>query len=223
MIYRTTSSKVVLARIKKYMVESGYVSDAIMHIGDAIQKLGILHSTSIKATSECELIQVKNHIAELPCDLETIERVEYKGYRMCYNFDISINGLSSDDYKWGKYPSEYYYYLNYGNFKTSLEEGEIKLFYRSFNVDPDGFVIIPDEPNYRDAILFYVLGRLLLEGYNPKLANLTFEYCEQKHEQYASKAKARIKGLSRDRREAISRMWTSLNTTFIPQTQLDRE
>jgi hypothetical protein len=217
MFYKYTSSQPVIYRIKKIIKDSGWLGDALMYIGDGVQLLGYNLSTEVKVTSEDSPLEIENHIAYLPCGLEEIIKVEYLGTRLPYNNDVSINGLNSsvvsaDQYIWNKNGEGNWYSLGEMNIiRTSFEEGEVKLFYKAFKIDNDGFPYIPDSAQYRNALLWYVVSMLLLEGYKTGDPRIDHKYADSQYKEWKEKARSRGNSMSRDKRMAFTQMWTSLN------------
>lgn len=219
MIYRYISSKVVIGRVSRFVEDQNWISTSFLDLGDAIQEIG--YASKKTATSECELLQVFNHKVELPCNLEFIEKIEYKGDRLPITKDSSILGLSKDDYKWNRAGD--FYSVNYPFIHTSFAEGEIKLFYRQYEIDNEGFLVIPDIAEYRLALQWYILSSLLLQGYRLKDNSISHNYCMNMFMKYKTAAKSKVKRFSKDERLSFSRMWNSLNTEYIDSILIDNE
>jgi len=84
-------------------------------------------------------------------------------------------------------PSEFQYYKISGNYiQTSFEEGFIKLHYWTIPVCSEGYPLIPDNENFKQAIYWYVLSMLIGAGYQHKVFSFdqAFEYWEK----YANRA-----------------------------------
>lgn len=101
-VYRTTSSKAVLARVWRTFkpTEPGWKFDAVAWIGEGLEMIGHFSGTYRKSSpvkGETGAIVTKNHRAKLPCDLESIFGVEYNGYRLPYGGDITLPGLVCDE------------------------------------------------------------------------------------------------------------------------------
>ena len=221
MIYRHISSKTIIGRVSRLLDSSEWEAVARIYLYDAIQKIGLNYSTSYKVTGgddlddtdEC-LTDVENHLVDLPIDLELLVKIEYNGYRLPYSPDRSIFGLNScDDYIWGRVSDEcvHYYAINEGKIKTSFDEGKIKIFYKKFNCDQDGFIMIPDVAEYKEALIWFLFSDLLLEGYKPKLQSMTYQEAELRATDKKFKARGRLKQLTNDERDALSNQLTSIN------------
>ena len=219
MVYRLTSSKSIIGRVSRLIDSSDWKTMGSIYLADAIQKIGLNHSTRDKATKgndldstdEC-LVQVTNHLAELPCDLEILSKIESNGFRLAYSPDVSIHGLSCDDYIWGKVSDcRSYYSVIDGYIKTSFETGQIKIFYKAFKFDSEGYIMIPDVVEFKEAVMWTTFASLLLEGHQSKNSDMDFFKVDQIADTKIDKARSRMKNMTKDQREALSEMITSNN------------
>lgn len=221
MVYRFTSSKSILGRVKRLVDSSDWLGIAPIYIADAVQKIGLNYSTIYKVTSgndidssdEC-MLEVENHLVDLPSDLDILVKIECNGSRLAYSPDKSLYGMRScDDYSWGKqyHDCNSYYTIDNGRIRTSFESGKIKIFYKALQCDEEGFIMIPDVAEYKEALVWQLFSDLLLEGVKPKYQNMSFEQAESRAEDKISKARGRLKQLTKDERDALSKMITSTN------------
>ena len=104
----------------------------------------------------------------------------------------AVNALSCS-------PETYYTELGYIN--TSFCDGTIRVFFKALPVDADGFPLIPDNQDYKQAIYWYVRGMMIGAGYNDKLVN--YNNCEERFEKHAARALSQIKYPSVDKTAAM--------------------
>lgn len=95
-----------------------------------------------------------------------------------------------------------YYKLQMGSIQTSEESMFIKLHYQAIPVDSEGYPLVPDVTEYKEAIYWYIMNKLIGAGMKhptipPNLQGL--EYCTQKYEFYAGRALGKIKMPTQDR------------------------
>ena len=135
---RYVSSRVIIARIANMFNTATWRSNSFIYLGKGIQLLGYNYSTKVDFTPETDLIQVSNHTAEIPCNIEEILEIHYNNCRLPINRDITMLGLTSDNFKW--YGVGNYYNINYPYINTSFESGEIKIFYKKFILDDQGYL-----------------------------------------------------------------------------------
>jgi hypothetical protein len=93
------------------------------------------------------------------------------------------------------HPSEYYQIeMDYIN--TSIRDGEVRIHYLSQPLDKDGFPLIPDNENYKEALYYYVRAKMIGCGYKDTV------YSErelmERYEMYAARAMGQIKYPSTD-------------------------
>lgn len=78
-----------------------------------------------------------------------------------------------------------FYKLSGNYIHTSFEEGFIKLHYWTIPVDKEGFPLIPDNENFKQALEFHVMRRLIAAGYEHKI--FTYDYVDKQFEFYANR------------------------------------
>lgn len=92
--------------------------------------------------------------------------------------------------------------------ETSLEKGMIRVNYLGIPVDTDGYPLIPDNENYKEAIYYKVRMKLIEAGYPDP--TMKWEICMQLFEKYAGRAMGEIRYPSPDRMESMHRTLTRL-------------
>jgi hypothetical protein len=100
-------------------------------------------------------------------------------------------------------PGEFYKIQN-GFIQTSFEEGEVIVHYEAFPVDDEGYLLIPENEAYKQALFYYVLAHMILTGYEHKI--LSYNDCLYQFEQvYGPRATGEIMYPSVDRMERLRR------------------
>ena len=95
-----------------------------------------------------------------------------------------------------------YYKIQMGHIQTSEESMFIKIHYKSLPVDDEGYPLVPDITEYKEAIYWYIVGKLVGSGYkHPVIPQSVqgMEYCKAKYEEYAGRALGRIRMPTQDR------------------------
>lgn len=88
-------------------------------------------------------------------------------------------------------PRTTYYYKLVGNhIQTSFESGFVRLHYLSLPVDVEGYPMIPDDENYKLALEWHILKRLIGSGYEHPV--FKYDYADQQWERYAGRAIASV-------------------------------
>tara|TARA_R100001086_G_C11813313_1_gene252178 strand:- start:59 stop:724 length:666 start_codon:yes stop_codon:yes gene_type:complete len=209
---RYCSSQEVLSLVADMFHSTDWREDGKIYLGRGIMKMGYNWSTKVDMTPYDDPLTVVNHRVEIPCDVEEILQVLYLGQRLPITGDVSMLGLTSDDYIWD-HGGLAYYTIDYPYIKTSFETGDITLISKKFRMDKEGFVQIPDNEDYKEALRWYICYNLLLSGYRTK-ANISWEKAESQFANYKKIAGSQLKRMSKERREQFSRMWTSLNVSY---------
>jgi hypothetical protein len=108
-----------------------------------------------------------------------------------------------------------YYKLQGGCIQTLSESTFIKLHYDCLPTDSEGYPLIVDLHEYREAIYWYVLGKLIAAGFEHKLFTgmQGYNYTHQKYEEYASLALGKIKLPDMDR---MARLRDSFSLRLVP-------
>lgn len=101
----------------------------------------------------------------------------------------------------------HYYNLKPGAIETTFDFGEVELIYTGATSDENGFPLIPDVYEFKEAIAWYIISRLLLGGYEHPTIN--WQMADQKWERLRVAARNKLKMPSIDRMQALANMWTS--------------
>lgn len=134
-----------------------------------------------------------------PEDVNQVNSILYRG--------DTIKQDTADD------SSTAFYLLEYNTIKTSFKSGTIVLFYKVRNLGPDGYPLIPDVAEAREAILWYVCSKLLFTGYKLPI-DIDFKACESRASMYFRRTKNIIKEPDQDEKEAALQL---LNNLIPPQ------
>lgn len=230
MNYRTVSSQQIIGKVFRDFRPSETdwtAGDVLEWIGETVENIG--HHTGFVKKSKT--LEISDYRCKLPCDLESLHMVEYQGAPLACGSDRSGFGLvweektnktskSSDlqfytdiegftDLPNGiTYNDDPYYLINPDYIQTSFRDGTVKLHYQGFNVDKDGFPLIPDEYNYREACTWNIIYHLLLRGM--RHPTIQWDNALELTNQYIVKARNRAKTQSIDQAERFKRMWTRL-------------
>jgi hypothetical protein len=109
------------------------------------------------------------------------------------------------------------YYIDNNYIKTSFEEGDICLFYRAFNLDSDGYPLVPDYVQFKEACYWYIRMKMIGSGFSDPI----FKYpdAEQRWIKYCTQARAKADIPSYDQMESIKNQWVRL----IPQMNTNKD
>jgi hypothetical protein len=107
-------------------------------------------------------------------------------------------------------PNVKHYYKVQGNkIQTSGPSMFVKLHYLAIPTDKKGYPLVPDEDNYKYALEWYILMRLIGAGYPHPLwkGERGYLQCESRFEKYAARAIANITYPTVDQMEKFRRSW----------------
>lgn len=198
MIYKTTSYKTVIAKVNRDFALTGtsWVNPAIEWIGDGLDGIG--HHCGLEKHS-C-VLEAYNHRVDLPCDLESILFVEYRGARLRVGGSKRFDLQNHVDNHTGDYFLENPDYL-----MTSFECGEITLHYQRYLVDEDGMPKVPDSNFHREALAFFILYKWL--GRGNKHPTWDVKSALDMYKEYAHKARNKSKFPSIQQMDRFKNMW----------------
>jgi hypothetical protein len=109
------------------------------------------------------------------------------------------------------------YYKIQGNcIQTSFESGYVRLHYLALPVDEEGYPTIPDNENFKQALEWHIIRRLIGAGYQHPV--FTWEKADEQFEKYAGRAMNEVSFASLDTR---ARTWRSTVRLIPPQSYSD--
>lgn len=172
MVYKTCSVNKVIAKIFRDFQpsHSGWVSDAVEWIGDAIDimKAGGSYGELSK------LVEVIDYRAKLPCDLESLLGISYNGMRLPRSGGFNHKNLKNACVNFLPVCGNESYTLNPNYVNTSFQDGCITVYYMGIETDCEGYPMVVDDAIYREALGWYVLMKMLGRGFKHQ----TFVYAD---------------------------------------------
>lgn len=222
MIYKWTTLKPVIGSITRNIktMDGSYMDDLTEWVAEAIDQM----RTRYQLELVCKDVTIDFHQGKMPCMLEAIACVVYKGRRL----NISNNVIPSRSLGYRNVApdtaimqtvvtpattselvdnttgtlevdrvtlqsvlslpehTQEFYKINYNKIETSMKNACIQVYYWKTPTDEEGFPMIPDNPDYKQAIYFYCRMMMIGAGYEDKV----FKYsdCEQRWELHAGRA-----------------------------------
>lgn len=101
----------------------------------------------------------------------------------------------------------HYYNLQPGCIETTFESGTVTLVYTGAVADKDGLPLIPDNFEFKEAIAWFIISRLIMGGYEHPIFG--YELADNKWEHFKLAARNQMKMPTIDRMQALTNMWTS--------------
>lgn len=201
MQYKYTSIRDVVGMLVRNtrLQDASYLADAHEWIFEAARIMETEYTTAGKELP----VRTVFHKAKLPCDLESIDAVEYCGTRLPENKgarpphrysqtksdEVYASTLVREEVIEGRYnyvtqltainnrpfnPKDYYF-TEMGQLNTSFAEGDVILYYQALPVDDDNMPLIPDNQSYKNALYWYCRAMMIGSGWKDE--QFDFQYC----------------------------------------------
>jgi hypothetical protein len=101
--------------------------------------------------------------------------------------------------------------------QTTEESMFVKLNYKALPIDSEGYPLVPNVAEYKQALYWYVMGKLIGSGFQHPVIPATLQgiaFCDAEYEKYAGRALGEIKMPDQDR---MYKLWAA-TTRLIPPT-----
>lgn len=217
---------------------SNHISDIHEWIGEACEMIRVSTALVKKSSpneGETGALMVSSHRVAIPSDFVDYFYVEYQGLTLPLGGDKSGFGLpnhsrttdirtgskrygsliyedgtpvSDTDFQRPALYNGEYHLMNDDYIQTSFEEGHIKLHYLALPVDDCGFPMIPDKAFYKQAAVWYVIRNLLGQGYKHPV--FSYEYADQKFEEFMPRAQNQLKAPNAAQMELFRKLWVRM-------------
>lgn len=104
------------------------------------------------------------------------------------------------------YGLEYYNLNKPGGLETTFESGCIEMTFIGAVSDEEGLPLIPDNYEFKEALSWFIISRLLSGGYTHPVH--TYQFADAKWEHFKKAARNKMKMPSVDSMRAFANMWT---------------
>ena len=200
----TISSKQLLGRVFRLIkpVDAHWLHDALQSIDEAVQALGTKAFENVSFT-----LQAKNFRAALPVAAEYVNWVEVDGERVYHNSDI---GLATD---FGYSETMDGYKVEAGYIKTPKATCSLTVNCAVIPRDEEGLPLIPKGYEAMEAVFWYVVSHMLLQGY--EIPGQNYDKAERRWRDFRGEAMNEMMMPTPDEYETTSRMWLGQNDVDI--------
>lgn len=184
MVYNTVSPKAIIAKIyRDYKPNnSSWVNDAYEWMGEALDCIRPFNGF----TEKCKKVQVVDFRAKTPCDISFLLGIEHCGHQIKRTGYILSKKHCSVELSKLPFNLQQNYSLNPNYINTSFKEGWITVYYNGIATDEEGFPLVPDIYEIKEALSWYILMRMCLRGYKHPV--VTFPMAEQQWKTYYPQA-----------------------------------
>lgn len=176
MLYKSCSIQSVIARVIRNtrVQDSSFLYDMHEWIAEA---MGLL-KTSMSLDKAYADIKICFHKGKLPTGLMSIQAVEYKGKRL--RMGLSQKHYSKEDVTFSDAfhkseevhkleEGEHCYNIEMDYITTTIKEGCVRVHYLALPSDDDGYPLIPDNENYKEALYYYIRAKMIGAGFEDKV------------------------------------------------------
>lgn len=191
------SIKQIIAKVYRdlNLKEEDRFYDMIEWIAEAME---FISSPEYLQTKEV-CLEIKQYKGELPCDLVEILQVKCGNnplplstrHTVSKNKDNGLNSFNTLNHPpynqlagdvtisgqdtGSTLPNSYE--LVPGFIKTSFKEGEVTIFYKGILSDEEGYPLVPNEQNAKEALFWYCFSKMLIGGFE----HPTIRYADAQH------------------------------------------
>ena len=109
-----------------------------------------------------------------------------------------------------------FYKIQAGYLQTSEESMFVKIHYKSLPVDEEGYPLVPDVNEYKEAMYWYIIWKLIGAGFKHPVIQSSMqglEYCKQQYELYAGRALGKIRMPTQD---TMARLRDGFSQRLVP-------
>lgn len=213
MVYKVTSSDRVIARVFRDFKpnNSAWVKDAIEWIGEGLEIIGSYAQYERKPIC----VKIIDYKGKLPCELESIEGVEYDGHRLPYS--SATNSVANCCANLPVHSTEYCSF-NPNYIQTSFPTGEVIIYAQVLPTDNKGFPMIPDDALTIIALSWKVMAALCLRGLTHPVIN--FEKAEAMWEKFYPQAQNSDNFPDIENYEQFKRRWVNVALNINVQDEM---
>lgn len=168
MIYNFVSSGQVIAKLYRDLniQEERDRFDLIEWIAEALSYINVYQQYCQKQA----VLEVKDYRALIPCDLHALIQIEHHGLAVSPlggSFDPNVQSLKDQGGAPGPINTNFSFgYKVNGRWLTfNFREGTINISYLGIITDDEGYPMIPDRVEFKQAIFWYLLRQLILGGF----------------------------------------------------------
>jgi hypothetical protein len=183
---KTTSSKLVISKVISELnpSTSDWIVEAIEWIGEGLSEMkhGLTMEDVIPAC-------VSDYRCKIPCTLLGLDTILYENKPLLHINDRGAT-RGKDSIAVTPPKGREWYTINPDWIHTSFECGEIVFIGAVVPVDCDGFPLIPDTANHREALKWKILANMISRGYKHHV--FTYADAHAMWEKYFPRAKNEV-------------------------------
>jgi hypothetical protein len=201
------SSKEVVGRVfTEYNIKiTGWVQFAPTWIGACLERIGAgVHLVPLEKEVEYTNFQVP-----LPCNVEQLDGICIGDSILHYKGGINTGKDLFENYT---LVGDYFSVNKSSSIPVSIEEGTAKVFFQGVETDDEGYIMIEDLIEVREACLYYILKILMQRGL--KLSFIDYTNVYTLSEQWIERASNVVKMLTPYEHDHLAYQYNCLTPTY---------
>lgn len=215
MNYTTISSKAIVERVFGLLGNvvsqdsDRFLGNVIEWIGSGIELIGILPAME-RVDKNFTVCGGRIH---LPCNLYLINSVSHDSQWLPYgsqtfNYDMHCTDCVNQSVDCNL---PYSYIINPNYLQTNVPDDEIIcISYIQYATDEDGFPLIPDKEEVKQALFWRCVTNLMLGGFEHPNKEITYTYADAQWYKYCGMASSNLAIMDKPRMESFRRSWVKL-------------
>lgn len=240
--YKSISIDGVIAKIIRdtRVQDSSYISDMHEWIPEA---MGLM-KTNAELYPKAAIVPIQYHMGKLPCGLIYVDAVEYQGKRMRYyngvrrpgtftttptavdesapfesviTANVTVNNDAVIDSTLVAPTVDHpdaRYQIHLDHLVTTFEDGEVVIHFHTIALDDRGLPLIPDHPDYKEALYWFVRTKMIQAGYDDPMYRNDDRIPDSRWEKHAARAISDILYPTPDQKESQ----IAMHVRFVPPT-----
>lgn len=165
-----------------------YNADAIEWVGEALGSIG----HGVQFTQEEQSFDVVDYKVALPRGLFRLKDVYYLGDNDEVRPAQAANPSVSRKTR-GVVTNGFSYVVQGGYVHTSKEVGKVYLVYDAIAVGEDGYPLVPDHPDFQNALVWYVIHKMITGGWQHPSSQVDFRESQRQWETYCGRARTQAR------------------------------
>lgn len=200
--------------------DTSYELDAVEWAGEAMKHIG----SGVQFEATHSLKTVSGYQVDLPINLfrlKEIYKVKFEGdtpdplpdplsssntpYTRLLLDESGGQGLPREDDRAGE-P----YVVQGRTVHTSFKGGLVDIVYDAIGTDKEGWPLVPDDPSFKNAIIWYCTRQMIMGGWQHPDPNVNFPYADRMWSRYCGQARDKSKMPSISEFQNFHDSWVSL-------------
>lgn len=182
-------------------------------IGRALE----LMCTTAQLDKNRAIVPINNHRGQLPCNFYEVETVVRSGKVLkealqdIYPHLHKLNPRNTKDIREYSFRGRDVYKIGYPFIYTDVAHCELRVQYTSFATDDEGYPMIPDLEEYREALIAFIMYKVKhAEVFSNRISSNEYQFFEMDWKKKKAKAEARALLPTPDYVKSLGNLWQRL-------------